>query len=475
MVKAVTKRDVFWGYLAAALNIGAGLILLPVVVKFLSADDVGLWFVFIALANLVQLLEMGFQPTLARNTAYIYSGAQGLNKVGLPNEVRSEGEINKDLLDVLVASARRIYQIVAIIAAPLLLVAGTYYISTLLTPNQNKIESLVAWVAFSGGYIVSFYYGFVNGLLQGRGDISQANKVIVITKGLLIILGGSALALGFGMLGLGLASMMAAIVGRFAAHRFFYANYDFSTNAPEHEFFESRRALIAVIWHNAGKLGIVQLGAFLIQRGSVLVASSFLGLTVAANYGITVTVLMTLAGIAAVYCQLQVPHISALQAKGDRSVLAALYGQILILSWSFFIVGLTIFIFFGPLLLELASGSTAILPPKLLIPLGLIFLLEMNHSIAGIYLSTTNKIPFLNASIFSGSAIFISSILAVPHMGLAGLVMAQGLVQMAYNNWKWPLAAIEHIGLSKRLILMLGLKRIVNTSKTSNRVQNTNV
>jgi hypothetical protein len=99
----------------------------------------------------------------------------------------------------------------------------------------------------------------------------------------------------------------------------------------------------------------------------------------------------------------------------------------------------------------------------------------MNHSIAGIYLSTTNKIPFLSASIFSGSAIFISSILAVPHMGLAGLVMAQGLVQMAYNNWKWPLAAIEHIGLSKRLILMLGLKRIVNTSKTSNRVQNTNV
>src|SRR6266567_8101153 len=73
---AISRRDIYWGYAAQLLNVGAGLILLPVVVRYFSPEDVGLWFVFITLAGLAQLLEFGFQPTLARNTAYVYAGAR---------------------------------------------------------------------------------------------------------------------------------------------------------------------------------------------------------------------------------------------------------------------------------------------------------------------------------------------------------------------------------------------------------------
>jgi len=462
VAKPVTQRDVLWGYAASALNIGAGLILLPVILRYLPSEDVGLWFVFITLASLAQLLEMGFQPTLARNAAYVYAGAQILIKVGLPSEESCAGQINKELLDTLVAAARRIYQAVAIMAALVLLLAGTYYISTLLTPNQDHTSSLLAWVAFASGYIVNFYYGYINGLLQGRGDVSQANKVVVITRSLLIILGGVAVALGYGMIGLGVASMLTAIVGRFAAHRFFYANYIPSNELIGRELSGSQQALIKVLWHNASRLGAVQLGAFLIQRGNILIASSFLGLAAAASYGMTITVLMALSGIAMVICSIQVPHMSALQAKNDRESLASVYGQIILLSWSVFTVGQLILIVLGDSLLDFIGSKTELLPMWPLALLGFIFLLEMNHSIAATYLTTMNRIPFVYASLISGLGIIALALLSIKQFGVLGLIAAQGLVQLAYNNWRWPSEAIFHLEKPLQSILNLGLRRITN-------------
>jgi hypothetical protein len=100
-----------WGYLAQALNLGGGLLLLPISARFLSPEDLGLWFVFSALAGLAQLLELGFQPTFARNAAYVYAGAQQLVKTGLPE--RSDNDdpaVNLGLLSGLLAAARTVYR-----------------------------------------------------------------------------------------------------------------------------------------------------------------------------------------------------------------------------------------------------------------------------------------------------------------------------------------------------------------------------
>lgn len=445
MAKPVTRRDVLWGYAASALNIGAGLILLPVVLRYLHSEDVGLWFVFTTLASLAQLLDMGFQPTLARNAAYVYAGAQTLYKVGLPNEPASAGQINKALLDNLVTAARRIYQAVAMVAALVLLLPGTYYISTLLTPNQDHTSSMLAWVAFASGYIVNFYYGYINGILQGRGDVSQANMVVVITRSLLIFLGGGAVALGYGMIGLGVASMLAAIAGRMVAYRFFYANYILSEASRGKKIFQSQKEVIKVLWHNAKRLGAVQIGAFLILRGNILIASSFLGLAAAASYSMTMTILMTLSAVAMVICQIQIPYMSALQSKGDRKRLISVFGEVLLVSWVFFLTGLAVILVFGNDLIALIGSDTNLLSNKPMLILGLVFLLEMNHSIAATYLTTTNRVPFVSAALFSGIGIQILALVTISSWGVIALIGAQGIVQLAYNNWKWPIEANRHL------------------------------
>lgn len=448
-----------WGYCSQALSIGAGLLLLPLILYYLPPADVGLWFVFITLAGLAQLLEFGFQPTLARNAAYVYTGAQSLSKVGLPLDHEKNGAIDVTLLHSLIASSRKIYRIVASLVAVLMLGGGTAYIWTLLTPAQDIRASLLAWIMFSAGYVLTFYFGYFNALLQGRGDVTQASKVVVASRASLIIFGCVSTVMGFGLLGLGVSSMLSAIVGRMAA-MWFFASDPMSKAASQVGPETGLPGLLGTLWHNASRMGAVQVGAFLIQRGNVLFASSFLGLEAAATYGMTVTVLMAVSGIAAVACQVQVPHLSALQIRHDRPQLASIYGEILVISGSIFLMGLITLSLFGNQLLGIIGSKVELLAAPLMLFYGFILLLEMNHSIAATYLTTTNQVPFVPAALLSGIAVFCLSFLLIKPFGLLGLIIAQGLSQLAYNNWKWPLEVRRHLEISYPALLGLGLRRL---------------
>ena len=74
-------------------------------------------------------------------------------------------------------------------------------------------------------------------------------------------------------------------------------------------------------------------------------------------------------------------------------------------------------------------------------------LLELNHTNATFFISTGNEIPFMNAAIFSALAVVFLSTLStlVLGLGVIGVVVSQGAVQLAWNNWYWPLIAIRSL------------------------------
>ena len=447
MVKAATRIDIFWGYLAQLLNIGAGLILLPILLRYMSSEDVGLWFVFITLASFAQLLEFGFQPTLARTISYIYAGATSIVAYGLPPVPESGHEVNRLLLAQITSTSRFVYQIVSFATAVVLLIAGTYYISTLLVPSQPHNNVLLGWLSFALGFMITFYYGYFNALLQGRGDITQTYKVIILTRGSFLIIGAIFTVMGFGLLGLGIASLISCAVGRFAAHLFY-----FSPNHPESKIaFKLKtdgRVLVKLLLPNASRIGLVQIGAFLIHRTSILLVSSYIGLMATASYGMTITVLMALSSISNVVCQAQLPHMNALQLGNEKLKLQKIFCSSLVVGWLSYISGAILILIFGNRLLIIISSSTFFLPTGQLILFIAIFLLELNHTIAATYLTTINKIPFVSAAIVSGILITGINFILAPIFGVWGLIFTQGIIQLAYNNWRWPQLAMEHLNLN---------------------------
>lgn len=434
---APQQRDLVWGYLAQALNIGAGLLLLPIVLRYLPQEDVGLWFVFLTLGGLAQLLEFGFQPTISRNTSYIFAGATSLVSRGVPESFDASQKADPYLLAQLVAASRLIYRAVALGASVVLLLGGSVYIFTLLTPGQQLINSLAAWICYACGSIANFYFGYVNALLQGRGSVSAANKVIIAARVTMLILGIATLTAGMGLLGLGIAMLVSSILGRFLALRLLASDLTTRT-ALKLASYISGRPVAKTLWHNASRLGIVSICAFLIQRANILIASSFLGLAVAASFSLTVTILMVLFSVSMVIVQVRLPHLARAQSHADSTVLQAMYGELIFIGWATYLAGFIALLFIGPTILVLIGTKTTLLPTWQLLIYGAILALEMNHSIAATYLSTQNSIPFVRSSVLSGLTTLALSLALVDEYQVFGLLTAQGIVQLGYNNWKWP-------------------------------------
>ena len=140
------------------------------------------------------------------------------------------------------------------------------------------------------------------------------------------------------------------------------------------------------------------------------------------------------------------------------------FGSVLILSLTLNLLGLVVLLFFGPWALHVVGSRTELLPTPQLLLLGIILLLELNHSMGATYLTTTNRIQFLQAAIWSGCAIVILSFLFVGYGKIWALLLVQGGVQLAYNNWRWPQLALRHLKCSSSELFQKGFHEIKRKS-----------
>ena len=119
----VSKSDVIWSYAAQFFNLATGLITLPLILKMLSAEEVGLNYILISLASIIALFDMGFSGQFARFITYIFSGAQELQKDGM--STNKSDVVNQHLLATTILTAKKIYKYIAFIALVSLVSLGT--------------------------------------------------------------------------------------------------------------------------------------------------------------------------------------------------------------------------------------------------------------------------------------------------------------------------------------------------------------
>jgi O-antigen/teichoic acid export membrane protein len=62
----IGKRDVIWNFIATFMRIASGIIVLPLVLRLLPTQEVGLWNIFITIGSLATLLDFGFSNAFTR-------------------------------------------------------------------------------------------------------------------------------------------------------------------------------------------------------------------------------------------------------------------------------------------------------------------------------------------------------------------------------------------------------------------------
>lgn len=437
----ITKKDVVWGYLAQFFNIGANVFLLPFILKLLPTEILGVWYIFLAIAGFALMLDFGFQPTFSRNVAYIFSGATRLKAEGVDEKAEKLDHPNYGLLKNIISTMKQFYGYISLVSVVLMLTIGSWYIDlkigeiTSIVVDESSI--LIAWVIFCTSTVLGFFYSYYNSLLIGRGLMKEYNQMTIITKVVYLILAISGLLLGYGIIAIATANLMSVIVNRLLAVYFFNRG---EVREALRQASKSTDRLLPIIWFNARKVGIGGLGAYFVQRGNVLFVSMFLPLDIVGSFGLTTQIINILGGITPLYLSTHLPEIYKHRIQQNLQEIRRIFSESIFVFVSVYLALALLILFVGNLFLQMLHSDTLLLPFTPLLIYLIVQFLETNHGMAAQLITTRNEVPYVKAAIISGLCIAGLTLffLSCTSLGVLGPILSAGIVQLSYNNWKWP-------------------------------------
>lgn len=446
-----SRKDVTWNYLATLLQIGSGVLLFPIILRMLSSELIGIWAIFMTIGSLTHLLDFGFSPSFTRNITYIVSGVNRLISKGI-DQSDKQNHINYELLSGTIRAMKWFYGRMAIIALSLLLVVGTLYMHHLLQTKytSDAVSSIyIAWFLFCLVNAYNIYTLYYDSLLMGCGFVTKSKQLIIVSQ--LVYLGLSTLFIfsNFGLLSIVIAQAISLIIRRLLSIRFFYKDgIKKELSAVSNENYKE---ILRAISPNSVKLGITGLGAFLVLQSSVLVGSVYFNLGELASYAITMQIVNVIASLSWVYFNSNIPNIARLRVDEDLFAIRKIYFKSIFSMLITYICGTIVLVFAGQVLLDMLGSHTPLLGAEMIILILLISLLEKNHAMAGSILLLRNEVPFFKAAIISGVCTILLLFLLTGYLqwGIWSLILAPGMVQIVYQNWKWPLVLHRELNNTK--------------------------
>lgn len=441
----IGKKDIIWNYSATILRVAAGVLVLPIILKKLNPEDIGLWSIFVTIGSLSFLLDFGFSDSFARNITYIYSGVNKLQKNGF-QQINNNNSIDYSLLKGTIIAMKRFYGAMALFLLLLLSTLGFTYIRSILDGyNGDKMRIYISGTIYGLLSIYQLYTLYYDALLRGRGQIKDSKIILVISNLAFIITSSILLIFNTGFISLVFGQLAYVVINRILSKKAFY-NADTKTNIDLVEA-QSAKKIFKVLLPNATKLGITSIGGYLINRSAIIIGSLYLPLNDIGSYGITKQVIDMLSGLGSVWFSTFTPQIIQFRITNNIDGIRKIIIKSAISLLGVFIVGGGGLLLLSNFILSLLNSKTHFLSPDVMLLFIILALIESIVSISGGILLTKNTVPFFKASIISGVAIVITIffLLNVLKLGVISLIIAPLIVDLSYQAWKWPIEVIKDI------------------------------
>ena len=430
----IDKKDAVWSYLGVIFRFGTNLIVLPLVLKFLSDEDLGLWYVFGSIGALVDLLNFGFAPSIARNISYVLCGATELKKESL--EVVESKEVDVKTLYIVLKTCQYIYIVISIVSLILLLTFGSWYVTSLSGKGP-----LLAWFLFSLGIFLNMLYNYYSSFLRGVGAIAQSSIADIYSRGIQIILTTVLLLTGFGLVGVAFSSLVSGVVYRLYSKRAFLKYEGIGKLLDEVQVAnlrEERKRMFPILWYNSSKEGVITLSRFLSTQANTLICSNVIGLSGTGSYGLSVQIATIFATVAQIPFTILHPKMQEASVTANRSNSIKYFSSSISLYIIAFILFALLFFIGKPVLLWLKP--TFSLDNSMMVGVFIYFFIYHLYSLFASYISTYNELPYTLSFIVTSIVSVIGSFVLAKYfsLGIWALIIAPLIVSCVYNAWKWP-------------------------------------
>lgn len=445
----ITKQDVLWNYGATFLKIASSSILLPLILRMMPSETVGVWAIFMTITAFANLLDFGFSGSFTRNVTYVFSGVRSLKSKGFEIIDNNDTSVDYGLLKGVITAMRWFYARIALVLLILLVTVGTYYIHSLLNNYKGSIrEVYIAWILLCFISTYNLFTLYYDSLLQGKGLIKRSKQIVIIGQTVYLCIASILILTGKGLIAIVCAQISSVVIVRWLSYRSFFTkeikqNLQLSQPRPKKE-------ILQAISPNAIKIGLTALGGFMVQRSAIVIGSLYLSLKDIASYGITMQLIGVIAGMAGIYTSTFQPKIVTLRVENNIPGIKKIFlkGQYVLIA-TYIVCGMAM-LFFGEKILHLIGSKTQLMPFYVMMFALILSFEQSNLMVSAGILITKNEVPFFRASLLSGFVIVAGLFLAfnfnTPSLYI--MIIIPLLADLAYQSWKWPMDVIRELNIS---------------------------
>ncbi|MCX8040088.1 MAG: hypothetical protein N3B15_05905 [Planctomycetota bacterium] len=422
------------------LSAGVGAALVVTQAAQLSADALGVWQAFLSIASFMLLIgQGGLTPTVQRFASYLYAGASNLSSLGIPETTSTSP--NWGGIAQFVTANHWLFLRIAVVCSLIIGIALACFIEMRVHDQVLRQQS---WWCLPF-FICGLFFLIINApqvaIVQGCGGMLASQRILVAATVVNAITTLGSLWGNLGVISLGFGYFSMALVQYFAHAVYIKRFLNLGLrNAPTDRHLH-RSEILHALWPTTWRFSLTVLGAWAINASGTIMLAWFDTLEQAGRYGISMQVLAVLTSISGTWMRTATPALCTARVQQRTDLLYQLYLSAYIKGVLVFVSLSTVFLTLAPHVFTWFSLRMPFLEFWPLLTLTTITFLEFHHGplCASLFL-TANQVPYVRAALWSGFAIIVASYILVHEMkwGVWGILAARGIVQAAYNNWKWP-------------------------------------
>ena len=438
----VWKSAVGWSFAVTALRAGGFLLVLPLALRRLSPDELGLWYVFTSIGDFCAFAELGLALILGRSASFFMAGVERLPVHGLDlNPPTAEMRPpNLAGLAGLLQLARHVYvRIVGGILLFMLTVGLTIVLSKLRALPGPQTGHWLTYGVFVVATMLSVAGSYWPQFLIGIGQVRQGQRALMFGLVLNYAVAAGCLLLGLGIISLALGQLVLALVN------FTYARWQALASCPGIRTAPALAINFGDVWPVTWRSLLTSLGANMCCPATLFVCGIILDLATTASYGLSLRLALVAQGLAGAWLMVRQPHIARARAAGDLPLAIALVkGSLPRCALTYAIGAVAIFLLATPML-EWMKSRTPALPAALLagllVMVGLDFVVGFHSAV----IQTANRFPHLKIYLLSGVATITLAFVAGTAYGIAGIIAAPIIVQVWCVYWWIPRRAWQEL------------------------------
>ena len=427
-------------WVSRAVSILSGLLLMPILFRFMGKGELGLWFLLGNSQVFLGLLGMGIAPTLTRRIAF----AKG--KSGSSPDAELTEESKQDIGDWVV-TGRTILQWLAVITFFIAWISGYGLIGELKLETVSPQTVFWAWTLMCLGYAINVWVAYLGCWLQGIGyvgwDSLIATILAVVTIGANIV----AVLMGGGLLALSVILVVNGLLQRLILIGFIKWRKPELLIIPgrwRKDYFQAMLRPSLYTW-------LTGLGSFLILKTDDYFIALLGNVSEIPIYRATYQLVSNPYMIAMPIVGSSTVFISHMWQAGEIKRIHELVIRNSSIVLSIMAVGVSFILISGRDFFELWLGSNNFIGYPVLIVFCVMLTLEAQHASLASSSRATEDEKYVFSGILSGVLNVIFTWTLIKPFGLLGVALGTMLAQLLTNNWYAVYRPLVRLKLSFRL------------------------